>query len=215
MAAVELDYIYQAQSGQYVVANELFSSMAPSAVFGRRGKQCLGLTWAFYGGTLSVDDTHVQVSNGTVILTASSTNYVEASRYGVVSANTVGFTPGHVALYTVVTGPSSVTVAPGYTDYRSWVNAPGNSLKAISLSDVNTTLTAAQASCEILEFTGTLTAQRNIVVPLGPQQWTIYNGTTHGLQIIGATGTGVVIATTKTAIVYSNGTNIRRVTADV
>jgi hypothetical protein len=37
----------------------------------------------------------------------------------------------------------------------------------------------------------------------------------HGVQVIGATGTGVTIADGKRAIVYADGTNVVRVTADV
>ena len=63
--------------------------------------------------------------------------------------------------------------------------------------------------------TGTLTATRDIVVPLvGKRQWTVYNGTGQSLRFIGASGTGITIATGKHAIVRSDGTNIVRVTAD-
>lgn len=208
-----LDLLVQSQMGHTVTANDMFNSASPAMLFARRALGCTGLTWAFYGGVILVDGTPTTIANGTVALTASQTNYVECNRSGAVTANTTSFTAGKVPLYSAVVGASTVTT---YTEQRAWVKLQGTvGLKAIALSDVNTTLTATQASCEILEFTGTLTTQRNIVVPLGPQQWTIYNGTTHGLQIIGATGTGVVIATTKTAIVYSNGTNVRRATADV
>jgi len=84
------------------------------------------------------------------------------------------------------------------------------------MTDANTTLGGAQAKNDILEFTGTLTLQRNIVVPLGAQQWTVFNNTSggFGLQFIGATGTGVVVAAGKRAIIYADGTNVVRVTAD-
>ena len=87
---------------------------------------------------------------------------------------------------------------------------------ALAMIDANTTLTAAQARNAILEFTGTLTAARNIVLPLPVQQWTVFNNTTggFGLQFIGATGTGVTVAAGRRAIVYSDGTNVVRVTAD-
>ena len=66
-----------------------------------------------------------------------------------------------------------------------------------------------------LTFTGTLTATRDIVVPLvGKKQWTVYNGTGQSLRFIGASGTGITVATGKHAIVRSDGTNIVRVMAD-
>lgn len=208
-----LDLLVQSQLGHTVTANDMFNAASPSMLFARRALGCTGLTWAFYGGVILVDGTLTTIANGTVALTASQTNYIECDRVGAVTANTAGFTAGKVPLYTAVTDTTSVS---SYTEQRAWVKLPGTvGLKAIALSDANTTLTAAQARNEILEFTGTLSTQRNIVVPLSPQQWTIYNGSTQALQIIGATGTGVVIATTKTAIVYSNGTNVRRASADV
>jgi hypothetical protein len=42
-------------------------------------------------------------------------------------------------------------------------------------SDV--TLTAAEARNQILEFTGTLTANINVVVPAVPSGWILYNAT--------------------------------------
>jgi hypothetical protein len=54
-------------------------------------------------------------------------------------------------------------------------------------------------------------------MPLAAQQWTVFNGTTggFGVQFIGATGTGITVAAGKRAIVYSDGTNVVRVTADI
>lgn len=211
--ASSLDLIVQSQAGKEITANALFDACAPASLFGRRASVCSGLAWGYYGGVVSIDGVLTQIDNGTITLSVNTLNYVEVTRAGVVSKNTTAFTPGSIRLYTVVTGASTAT---SYTDFRTWANLQCVAgLKAIALSDANTTLTASQACNNILEFSGTLTAQRNIVVPLSPQQWTIYNGSTQGLQIIGATGAGVVIATTKTAIVYSNGTNVRRVTADV
>ena len=88
-------------------------------------------------------------------------------------------------------------------------------------SDANKTLTSAEACNAFLDFTsgGTaLTVTRNVVVPLSPQgrAWRVRNNSNGGqsIQVIGATGTGITIATTKTAIVSSDGTNIVRITAD-
>jgi len=51
---------------------------------------------------------------------------------------------------------------------------------------------------------------------LKPRQWTVFNNTAggFGLQFIGATGTGITVAAGKRAILYADGTNIVRVTAD-
>ena len=207
------DPIVQSQASKEVTANAFFDAASPATSFGRRQSTTSGLTWGYYGATLTVDGALTQIANSTVALTASTTNYVEATRAGVVSKNTTGFTAGSVPLYSVVTGASTVT---SYTDYRLQ-SVPYTGRMAKAMSDANTTLTAAEARNQIIEFTGTLTAARNIVMPLAAQQWTVFNGTTggFGVQFIGATGTGITVAAGKRAIVYSDGTNVVRVTADV
>ena len=207
------DPIVQSQASKEVTANAFFDAASPATSFGRRQSTTSGLTWGYYGATLTVDGALTQIANSTVALTASTTNYVEATRAGVVSKNTTGFTAGSVPLYSVVTGASTVT---SYTDYRLQ-SVPYTGRMAKAMSDANTTLTAAEARNQIIEFTGTLTAARNIVMPLAAQQWTVFNGTTggFGVQFIGATGTGITVAAGKRAIVYSDGTNVVRATADI
>ncbi len=207
------DPIVQSQASKEVTANAFFDAASPATSFGRRQSTTSGLTWGYYGATITVDGALTQIANSTVALTASTTNYVEATRAGVVSKNTTGFTAGSVPLYSVVTGASTVT---SYTDYRLQ-SVPYTGRMAKAMSDANTTLTAAEARNQIIEFTGTLTAARNIVMPLAAQQWTVFNGTTggFGVQFIGATGTGITVAAGKRAIVYSDGTNVVRASADI
>ena len=213
-STTNLDTISSSQASKEVTANAMFDALSPASLFGRRASTTSALTWGFYGGKLSVDGVITAIANGTVGPTGSTTNYVEATRAGVVSANTTGFTAGRIPLYTVVTGASTVT---SYTDQRlPWSPVmSGRLVKA--MSDANQTLTAAEARNQILECTGALTALRNLVVPLGAQQWTVFANVTggFGVQVIGATGTGVTIADGKRAIVYADGTNVVRVTADV
>ena len=206
------DALAQSQAGKEITANAYFDAASPATAFGRRASTCSGLTWGYYGATIQVDGVLTQIANGTLTLTASTTNYVETTRAGVVSRNTTGFTAGSTPLYTVVTGASTVT---SYTDYRLQA-LPVTGRLTLAMSDANTTLTAAQARNDILEFTGTLTAARNIVLPLAVRQYTVFNNTTggFGLQFIGATGTGVTVAAGMRAIIYANGTNVVRVTAD-
>ena len=207
------DPIIQSQASKENTANAYFDAVSPASNFGRRQSTTSGLTWGYYGATITVDGALTQIANSTVALTASTTNYVEATRAGVVSKNTTGFTAGSIPLYSVVTGASTVT---SYTDYRLQ-SVPYTGRMAKAMSDANTTLTAAEARNQIIEFTGTLTAARNIVMPLAAQQWTVFNGTTggFGVQFIGATGTGITVAAGKRAIVYSDGTNVVRASADI
>ncbi len=209
-----LDTISVSQASKEITANAMFDAASPAMLFGRRASTTTALTWGYYGGRILVDGVLTAIGNGTVTLTAATTNYVEATRAGVVSKNTTGFTAGQIPLYTIVVGASTVT---SYTDERAWVQPRSSAgLLALALSDVNTTLSAAQARNQILQFTGALTATRNIVVPLAAQQWTVFNNTSgaQSLQFIGATGTGITVANGKRAIIYSDGTNVVRVTAD-
>lgn len=212
-STITFDALSQSQAGKEITANALFDAASPAMLYARRQSTCSGLTWGYYGGNVLVNGALTQIANGTLALTASTTNYIEAEpTTGAVSSNTTGFTAGRTPLYTVVTGSATVT---SYTDHRLAVpDVTGRLAKA--MSDINTTLTFAEQRNQIIELTGTLTAARNIVLPLKPRQWTVFNNTTggFGLQFIGATGTGITVAAGKRAIVYADGTNVVRVTAD-
>jgi hypothetical protein len=119
-----LDTISQSQAQKEVTANALFDAASPAVLFGRRASTTTALTWGYYGGCFLVSGTPTQIANGSIALTASATNYLEATSAGTVTQNTTGFSGGTtIALYTVVTGTDSVT---SYTDHR---NMP---LKAVS-----------------------------------------------------------------------------------
>lgn len=216
-STTNLDLIATAQASKEVTANDLFDAGSPATLYGRRATSTSGLTWGFYGGDILVDGVLTEIANGTVALTASATNFVEATRAGSLSANTTGFTAGRIPLYEVVTGTATVT---SYTDRRSWVQPVhvAGLLARSMTADANITLTAAEARNQVLRFTSTvsLTATRSVVVPLAPQIWVVSNETTgaQSLQFIGATGTGITVANARRAILFSDGTNIVRATAD-
>lgn len=210
----KLTQLTTSQAGKEATVNELMNALSASS-FGGRRQSSSGLSWDYFGGRILVDGVSTDIANGAVTLTASATNYVESTRAGVVSKNTTGFTPGSIALYKVVTGAATVT---SYEDHRPWLKlAPGKLARAIA-SDANITLTHAEALCDILEFTSgvSLTATRDVVLPLAVKQYTVFNNTAGGqsLQFIGASGTGITVASGKRAIIYADGTNIVRVTAD-
>lgn len=212
-STTNLDTITSSQAAKEAAANAVFDAASPATLYGRRASTCTGLTWGYYGGNVLVNGVLTQIANGTLALTASNTNYIEANpTTGAVSSNTTGFTAGRVPLYSVVGGASTIT---SYTDQRLAV-PDVTGLLAKAMSDANTTLTQAEARNQILQFTGTLTAGRNIVVPLVPREYTVFNNTTGGfaLTFIGASGTGIAVAAGKRAKVYADGTNVVRVTAD-
>ncbi|MFO0207943.1 MAG: hypothetical protein ACK54L_17705, partial [Betaproteobacteria bacterium] len=171
----------------------------------------------FYGGEMLVDGALTAIGNSSVALTASATNFVEATRAGSVSGNTTGFTAGRIPLYEVVTNATTVT---SYTDRRAWVQPlhVAGLLSRSMTADANITLTAAEARNQVLRFTSTisLTTTRDVIVPLAPQIWTVSNETNgaQSLRFIGATGTGITVANARRAIIFSDGTNIVRATAD-
>lgn len=210
------DQVTSGQSGKEVTLNAALDALSPSLLFGRRATSTSGLTWGYYGGVMRVDGVLTSIAEGTVSLTPSTTNYVEVNRSGTVSVNTTGFTAGRMPLYTIGTGSSTIT---SHTDNRpTLLEFRGRLSSAIFASDANVTLTAAQAANRILDCTSSvsLTATRNVVLPLSAQEWIVYNGTTgaQSIQFIGASGTGITVANGKRAIIYADGTNIVRVTAD-
>lgn len=84
-----------------------------------------------------------------------------------------------------------------------------------AMSDANYTVLDSEYKKSILKFTGTLGATRNIVLPTTAGAiFIIDNQTTQSLVIKTSGGTGPTIATTKKAIVYCDGTDYVRVTAD-
>jgi hypothetical protein len=121
-----LDTIATNQSNKEVVVNALLDAASPAMLWGRHASACSGLTWGYYGGNYQVGATSNAVANGTVALTASTTNYVYADNVtGAVSANTTGVPSGKIALYSIATGTATVT---SYTDLRSY--QPGGVLPA-------------------------------------------------------------------------------------
>jgi len=84
----------------------------------------------------------------------------------------------------------------------------------INIIDANYTLTnfngvADEARNAVITITGTLSQQRNIIAPLADKVFTFRNATTGGfpIQVIGSSGTGVVIPNGATTSVYCDGTN--------
>jgi hypothetical protein len=84
----------------------------------------------------------------------------------------------------------------------------------INIADANYTLTnfngvSDEARNAVITITGTLSQQRNIIAPLADKVFTFRNSTTGGfsIQVIGSSGTGVVIPNGATTSIYCDGTN--------
>jgi hypothetical protein len=206
-STTNLDTITTAQSQKEATANELFDAGSPATLFGRRASTSSALTWGYYGARILVDGALTTIANGTVALTGSTTNYVEATAAGVVSKNTTGFTAGSIPLYTIVAGASTVT---SYTDERAWIVPDYLGQQAsVAITSADVTLTAAQARCKTIILSGTLTGNRNLIVP-NSGEWTVYNGTSGAFSVTVKTsaGTGVAVTQSTASICTANGTNV-------
>ncbi len=74
------------------------------------------------------------------------------------------------------------------------------------------TLTAVEAGNGIIELTGALTGNRDVIVPSSPTRpWIIRNATTGAFSVTvkTAAGTGVMVAQGTNAEVFCDGTNVR------
>jgi len=213
-STTNLDTISSSQASKEVTANALFDAGSPATIFGRRASTTTGLTWGYYGGRMLVDGVLTTIANGVVALSASLTNYVEATPAGVVSANTTGFTPGSIPLYTIVAGSSTVT---SYTDERAWVDPKHVTSKvSVPVTNAQVTLNAAQARARYIIITGALASAQNVILP-NSGEWVVFVNSSSGADPITfktAAGTGVAVAQTKRAILLADGTNVVRVTAD-
>lgn len=93
--------------------------------------------------------------------------------------------------------------------YQS-VLALGHLVKSVAGS-ANVTLSSTEYESTILEFTGALTGNINVVVPITDGAlFEVFNNTTgnYTLTVIGVSGTGVTVTQGKKALLYCDGTNI-------
>jgi hypothetical protein len=108
-----------ANSGTVAQIGENFDATSAAGMYGRRAPGVVGLTWAYYGGR-GFGNT---IADGTVALTASTTNYIVADRStGAVSVSTATTnwddSANYYRCYLIVTGTATITTA---TDYREFV----------------------------------------------------------------------------------------------
>jgi hypothetical protein len=108
-------------------------------------------------------------------------------------------------------------------DGANWVG-PRNPILSKDVSHgspiADITLTTPESENDILEFTGTLLANINIYVSAIEKQWTVYNNTSGAYTLTvrinsSPEDTGITIGQGNRAIIYSDGANVNRITADV
>jgi hypothetical protein len=116
-----------ASASPEVQANENFETLSAAGIFGKRQPVTTGLVWGYYGGRYNGNT----VTDGTVTLTGSSTNYVVVHRTtGVVSASTSSTnyndTTTYARLYQLTTSASAVTATvDGRMDTGGVLNGGG------------------------------------------------------------------------------------------
>jgi hypothetical protein len=121
-------------------------------------------------------------------------------------ATTLVLAPGDSAIV-VSNGVQFFTVGYGRSASSSFslisINASGSG---------NLTLSTGQLGFTAYVFTGTLTGNRDIIVPSSVQQYWVTNNTTGsfnlGIRTAGQASPGVLIAQNSRAIFYSDGTNV-------
>jgi len=89
---------------------------------------------------------------------------------------------------------------------------------SVAMSDANRTPAASEYANPILEYTGTLTAGRDIILPnVAGAICVLFNNTTGGFALtVKVSGqTGIAVAATKRAMLYCNGTDYVRMTGDI
>lgn len=86
---------------------------------------------------------------------------------------------------------------------------------AVVMTDADYTLTTSNGSSDearnaVVQVTGTLTANRNIICPTASKVYLFYNNTTGGfaLTLKTSAGSGISVANGKKAMLYCDGTNV-------
>lgn len=216
-----IDGIVQGSGSQDLQANSVFDALSPAMLYGRRASTCSGLVWGYYGGNVTKSDgTQTTISNGTLTLSASVTNYVVAQKSnGAVSFSTAttnwNDTADYWRLYSVVAGASSVT---SYTDEREIgrMTGLGTGLVAPVTKTANFALGANENEV-ICNGTGTITATLPAAASwIGRKvrlktiaAFTIASASSNVVPLAGgAAGTAILSATAgKYAELVSDGTN--------
>lgn len=116
-STTNIPQVTEEQAQKATTVNQLIDACGPASVFARNAETCVGLTWGYLGGRWG----GTSIANGTVTLTASSTNYVVFERSsGTVSVATTttnwNDTATYGRLYKITAGSTTVS---SYEDHRA------------------------------------------------------------------------------------------------
>lgn len=152
-STTNIDLISQSQASKEVTANAYFDAASPATLYGRRESTCSGLTWGYYGGAPTLSGgTLGSIANGTLTLTASTTNYIVALKStGAVSNSTAttnwNDTANYWRLYSAVTGTATVT---SYSDVREIGKMTGGGGISITAKNEGSNLSTQMASIDFV-----------------------------------------------------------------
>lgn len=122
------------QQNPATTINNNFDAASPASLYANNVLTTYGLTWGYIGGRFYGNS----VANGTVTLTANTTNYIVAAiATGVVSTSTAttnwNDTSNYMKLYSVVTGASTIT---SWADFREAFYIPTSQGEANTASNL-------------------------------------------------------------------------------
>lgn len=199
-----------AAAGWQTRVNENFRSVSPAGLYGINPATTTGLTLGLLGGEFN----GVTVANGTVALTASSTNYVVAHRTtGAVTAatNTTNWlnTGTYMQLYQLVAGTSTFTIA-STSDKRQAFGGTGssgftggtltsalNEAPAVTIASASTVNIGA-AAANTISVSGTTTITAFDAIAASAVRRLVFGGaltlTHNGTSLILPTGANITTA---------------------
>lgn len=94
--------------GAAAQANALIDAASPSTLFGRNSVTTTALTWGCFGGKVLIAGVPTNVANGTIALTASRTQFIEAGPVTTTTAAISGITIANPCVITSTAHPYSV-----------------------------------------------------------------------------------------------------------
>jgi len=111
----QLTEIVSSQAQKEITANANFRAASPSMSFARNDITTAGLTWAYYGGTVDLDNTVTQVTAGSITnIPISRTNNIHIEIGRVSTTSTINITGITVAAAAVITVASHNFVTGDY-----------------------------------------------------------------------------------------------------
>jgi hypothetical protein len=209
-----------------VPLNENFETLEHQSVYGKDHAESSGLTWGYYGGMWA---DAVSVADGTLSLTASSTNYVVVHRTtGAITVSTSNThwndTATYARVYKITTNASGPSATEDHRVTTNGIFAGGGAVGGVDAEDVAITDTGAyftatdvegalQEIGDALDGFGTGDASTNTSSSVDSEV-ALFSGT-GGKTLKRATGSGLVKLTSGVMSIASAGTDYQAADADL